>query len=697
MSDLYQSDWAMTDSEISHTSTDTEDGSLDSCDDLNASVVDTDIDIIEHGDVEDISVVDSSREETNSEGNPVEKGPTWDNKKLFPPGPKCKSKAWLFGGFVKDSAGKVVTEETICGICGKRQKYRNTPTNLQQHLQTSHSFQYDTAKNVENDNESKKEGTIDEYFKKVSVRNYATSYPKQKALVSTLSEWIVKSNRALAEVEDEKLVEAFAIADPKLKMPSRKVVRNEIVKLYNKKRGEFDKEISEIEYFAGNNDAGSSSNSKSFIAINISYVTKDFHLKTKILDILEMPEDKNAANYRRKVDATEENHGIAGKVFNYTTDNENTMKAAFGKHERNGCFAHIESKASKKALDNQQVLKKLRLKLRKIAKKANKSSKFKYALINQQKTRSLRVKTLKQEVKTRFTATHTMIRSFLNDPNEGTDEPIDVNKVKENIEAINGAMIDAKFSKKDLDRLEIQRDDLKKMIKLTPILDALEEGITLLGAEKYATGSSVLPFERKFRKLIESDEDDPLYLAKFKSDLLKEMKTRCDANLNRKVLAKASFFDKRFEKIEKFLDEMESENVLSDIRSELYDLERSLEIENNDDRNNNEEEPAKKKKRVLGTGFFDSDDEDDITAGEELERYRRESKLKADACPFLWWRNRCKEYPLLARLARKYLAVSGTSTPSERVISRLGLVLTKKRLSMRGDFFSKVMFLSDIV
>ena len=72
------------------------------------------------------------------------------------------------------------------------------------------------------------------------------------------------------------------------------------------------------------------------------------------------------------------------------------MKAAFGKQERNGCFAHIESKASKKALDNQATLKKLRLKLRKIAKKANKSSKFKYALINQQKTRGLGVKTLKK-------------------------------------------------------------------------------------------------------------------------------------------------------------------------------------------------------------------------------------------------------------------------------------------------------------
>ena len=47
---------------------------------------------------------------------------------------------------------------------------------------------------------------------------------------------------------------------------------------------------------------------------------KYWHLETLILVILEMPEDKNAAKYRRKVDATEENHGIAGKVFNYTTE-----------------------------------------------------------------------------------------------------------------------------------------------------------------------------------------------------------------------------------------------------------------------------------------------------------------------------------------------------------------------------------------
>jgi len=38
----------------------------------------------------------------------------------------------------------------------------------------------------------------------------------------------------------------------------------------------------------------------------------------------------------------------------------------------------------------------------------------------------------------------------------------------------------------------------------------------------------------------------------------------------------------------------------------------------------------------------------------------------------------------MAILARKYLTVQGTSTPPERVISRLGIVLSKSRQAMSG-------------
>ena len=160
------------------------------------------------------------------------------------------------------------------------------------------------------------------------------------------------------------------------------------------------------------------------------------------------------------------------------------MNKAFKKHERQGCFSHIQSKGSKEALDRVKSLKTMRTKLRKVAKKASKSSKFKYAIASNQKKKGLRKLSLKQEVKTRFTATHTMIRSFLNDPNEKKDIPLDDVKVEENIDAINSAMKIAKFKKKDLEKLEIQPQDVNKMKQIVPLLDFLEEGITLMGAEK---------------------------------------------------------------------------------------------------------------------------------------------------------------------------------------------------------------------
>ena len=256
-------------------------------------------------------------------------------------------------------------------------------------------------------------------------------------------------------------------------------------------------------------------------------------------------------------------------------------------------------------------------------------------------------------------------------------------------------MVDAKFPKQDLEKLEIKPEDVSKMIKITPILDTLEEGITLIGAEKYATASSVLPFESKFYKVLDADDDDPYYLAKFKKDLIKEMNKRCDDNLNRNVLAKASFFDKRYEKIEKFVEKKEAENIIKEIKCELNTVKARNDAEDTVVGNDIDEPP--KKRRFLALNLSDSEEEEARITEEEFTRYRAEPKLKSDGCPFEWWRSRRAEYQTMARLARKYLIVSGTSTPAERVISRLGLVLSKRRLAMKGSLFSKILFLSDCV
>ena len=219
-------------------------------------------------------------------------------------------------------------------------------------------------------------------------------------------------------------------------------------------------------------------------------------------------------------------------MFGQTTDNEKTMEVTFESEIRNGCFSHIESKACQYALDSSDRLKNTRKKLRKVAKKANKSSKFKSFIEKEQIKRNLKTRTLKQEIKTRFTATHTMARSFMNDPNEKKSEaPIDEGKVMENIEAVNAAL-KSSVKKGEYNRLYIDHSDVTVLLNIVPTLDPMEEAITYLGGDKHITASSVLPFLVNFNTFLETNEDDPLYVTKFKSTLKREMIERCVKHLN---------------------------------------------------------------------------------------------------------------------------------------------------------------------
>ena len=87
-------------------------------------------------------------------------------------------------------------------------------------------------------------------------------------------------------------------------------------------------------------------------------------------------------------------------------------------------------------------------------------------------------------------------------------------KIKLNIEAINESLDEAKVKKRE--SLKVEPGDIEKMINSLKILDVLEEGITLLGGEKFSTASVVLPFEKRMMELLEESDEDPLYMDQFK-------------------------------------------------------------------------------------------------------------------------------------------------------------------------------------
>ena len=174
---------------------------------------------------------------------------------------------------------------------------------------------------------------------------------------------------------------------------------------------------------------------------------------------------------------------------------------------------------------------------------------------------------IQQEVPTRFTSTFNMFGSILQAKKGNVDEEA----AKKNIKAINQALSET-VGVEEYQNLKIKKEILDLVMDLYPLLNGLEEGVTLMGAEKYGTGSSVLPFLFVFNRLLDPDDNDRGYIRDVKIELRNYLSAATKKNLNFDILSRASFLDKRYSTL-KFLTDSKQEKVKQDVLLELKEIE----------------------------------------------------------------------------------------------------------------------------
>ncbi|CAB4461245.1 unnamed protein product [Rhizophagus irregularis] len=74
------------------------------------------------------------------------------------------------------------------------------------------------------------------------------------------------------------------------------------------------------------------------------------------------------------------------------------------------------------------------------------------------------------------------------------------------------------------------------------------------------------------------------------------------------------------------------------------------------------------------------DDDNDSSNEDELEEYLRKPAVNFKTDPLQWWKAHEATYPHLAKMARDYLAIPGTSVPVERIFSGRIWTWTSERL-----------------
>ena len=81
-------------------------------------------------------------------------------------------------------------------------------------------------------------------------------------------------------------------------------------------------------------------------------------------------------------------------------------------------------------------------------------------------------------------------------------------------------------------------------------------------------------------------------------------------------------------------------------------------------------------------------------AQKEMGRFKETAlmPITKGANPLNWWREHECEYPLLSKLAKRYLCIPGTSVSSQRVFSTAGDIITAQRGAFNPEHLDRILF-----
>ena len=81
----------------------------------------------------------------------------------------------------------------------------------------------------------------------------------------------------------------------------------------------------------------------------------------------------------------------------------------------------------------------------------------------------------------------------------------------------------------------------------------------------------------------------------------------------------------------------------------------------------------------------------------EIQRYQMYPVIDGDEDPLKWWRRSEVGFPMLCQLARKYLSIQASSSPTERLFSKAGLISTPSRAQLKPEKVDMLTFLAKLV
>ncbi len=270
-----------------------------------------------------------------------------------------------------------------------------------------------------------------------------------------------------------------------------------------------------------------------------------------------------------------------------------------------------------------------------------------------------------------------------------------VDRVLEQIPAIRRVLDDRRHH-----HLNPSWQDIAVLESVNAALKPAAEFTDLLSGESYVTVSSVKPVLKLLTEdMLKPSNEDTTLTSDIKLKMCSVLQGKYEPAALQELLEKACFLDPRYRG--DYINDTETKSKLIE---EMVGVEdegsaASASVVGDGDQGQAVVPPAAKKK-TLGdllksrTTSASTPIPKRARADNELTRYLQEESIDSNANPLFWWRDNQSRYPLLSKVARKYMCICATSTPSERVFSVAGNIVTPMRSSLKPHKVNMLVFLA---
>ena len=587
----------------------------------------------------------------------------------YRPSARSTSDVWNHFTRLKES------RQAQCKLCDKKLAYHGGTSNLRNHLLQIHPLHY-----------KKDSGTSDsrqQTLKSMLKSTTPCTVTRSKEIQDKIVRMIVLDMRPINMVECSGFRELISTLEPGYTMPSRKTVKNAIVHLHEQGKLKLKELLADAPAVSLTTDIWSSITNESYLTVTAHWLSDEWEMCCAVLQTGEFSTRHTGVNIADELLQAARYYNIAHKVFAVVHDEASNMQLSLGilhdsqQYEGISCNAHRLQLCLKNGFEIAAIDRMI-----KCGSKVVGHFKLSPLATNELRKRQLLMnvtqKKLIQNCTTRWNSTYYMLDRLL-----------------EMRWPISAVLSDETVTKRSDRYLDLTNEHWSLAEELIKVLKPFEVATNLFCYDKQSTISCILPVLQELLQHLESSEDDSKTIAAFKKTVRTEIKERWQFNNleSTSCMVLSSALDPRFKPL-KFIKEEEMENIKLHLVSQISNLPIYQ-----DHGYATEEEPPPTKKSAMEI-IFGGDDDSSLTSHsadsptDEVTQFIAEKAVSKSSSVTLWWKQNSYKYPRLARIARQYLSIPGTSATSERVFSTAGLTVTKLRNSLKPSHVNSLVFLN---